>query len=172
MKKIKLFLFAFLLSVSAFSQAEVARNEVSLNLLRTAFMQYPEISYERILNRDMSIGVAFGIDNYYHFNFTPFARWFFGNNCGTERWARGFFAEINSSVHRFSYLIDHGYHGYLRHMSSAIGIGTGIGWKYLTRSGNWTGEVMFGSGRNVLKADRYCNQDFYLRVGISIGRRF
>ena len=165
MKKIALFLFALLISVSVFSQQNVPRNEISLNLFNTAILQYPEISFERILNHDMSVGASIGAgghgDYFQSFNLTPFARWFFGGNRGdADRLARGFFIEANCSFFRYKnrWTYEDGH-------TSAFGIGLGIGWKYLTR-GNWTGEVLFGGGRDMI------NDGGYLRLGISIGRRF
>jgi hypothetical protein len=72
MKKQAILAIALLVSFSAFSQKthrvmgwkisrDIPQNEVKLNLGTTIFGLYPEISYERILSEDFSLGVTAGI---------------------------------------------------------------------------------------------------------------
>jgi len=183
MKKISFFLFSFLLSVAMFSQETVAwrglkfsgdvpLNEVKLNLPWTIFGSYPEISYERILQSDISVGVTVGVgldtDQYpYEYAFTPHFRWFFGGNRESMRkYAAGFFIEANGSV--YSQVIDTG--SVPEEVSeTGAGLGLALGWKYVTRN-NWVGEIVLGGGRNFVENDY--DAVAYPRFGISIGKRF
>jgi len=171
MKTFATTLIALLIGVSAFAQQDFPRNEVSVNLVTTTLLQYPIISYERILAPDFSIGASLGFnlgDEYFlDFNLTPFVRWYFGGNRETmNRAGTGFFIEGSTAL----YSSNRGRDNFMGEGSfqSAIdvGIGAGIGWKYLTRS-NWTGEVLVGGGRSLSGATIG-----YLRGGVSIGRRF
>lgn len=67
MKKQAILAIALLVSFSAFSQKthrvmgwkisrDIPQNEVKLNLGTTIFGLYPEVSYERILSEDFSLG--------------------------------------------------------------------------------------------------------------------
>jgi hypothetical protein len=157
-------LIALLISASAFSQQNFPKNEVKLNLTNTVFLLYPEISYERILDYDISVGASlgFGGEEYYaqSFNFTPYFRWFFGGNRETMNKAgAGFFIEANSSLYSYKTYGDWADDNELN-----AGIGLGIGWKYLSRN-CWVGEFMFGAGRGT-------DNTAYPRIGLSIGRRF
>lgn len=179
MKTTTILLFALLISVSAFSQQKHKTNELKLNMGTTIFVLYPEVSYERILNTDISVGASLGLGTstefHQDFNFTPYFRWFFGGNRDTMNKAgAGFFIEANSSVF---YRLDEKWSGYFNDKDDwevtysyeryfATGIGLGVGWKYVTKN-NWVGELMVGGGRGF--SDK---KDSYPRIGLSIGRRF
>ncbi len=183
MKKIPLFLFSFLLSAALFSQETQAErslkfstdtplNEVKLNLPWTIFGSYPEISYERILQSDISVGLTAGVGfdtNQYPYEYavTPHFRWFFGGNRESMRkYAAGFFIEANGSV--YSQVIDTG--SVPEEVSeTGAGLGLAIGWKYISRN-NWLGEIVLGGGRNFVKNDY--DAVAYPRFGISVGKRF
>lgn len=55
----------------------------------------------------------------------------------------------------------------------AAGLGLGVGYKSLWKN-NWTGELFFGFGRNFIYDKEVENEDVsnYIRIGISIGKRF
>ena len=187
MKRISILMLVLVLSVSAFSQRRqgslfgwrlereqpVKLNEVKLNLPTTLFALYPEVSYERILNSDISVGASVGIslNNEYvmDFAFTPYFRWFFGGNSRSlEKYGAGFFIEANGSI----FSIDNTDYDYNPSMPEGLisgdlgaGLGLGIGWKYVTRN-NWVGEILFGGGRD------FVNDSAYPHMGISIGKRF
>ncbi len=192
MKKITFLLLALTLTFSVFSQrrtrsfmgwhlekdAPLQLNEVKVNLGTTIFALFPEVSYERIMNEDFSLGASAGInlnsDDYpLSFAFTPYARWFFGGNSNSlQKYGAGFFIEANGSVfsakhNEVSVYNDGSVYNYSSTQEDVFGAGLGlaIGWKYLTRN-NWVGELMFGGGRD------FVNDDAYPRVGITIGKRF
>lgn len=155
-----------------------ALNELKVNLPMTIFASYPEITYERILDTDISVGASLGVG----FNsdispmnvaFTPFFRWFFGgNHKSMERAGAGFFIEANGSV--YSQTVES--YSYIgsdtpSHEASKVGAGLGfaVGWKYLSIN-NWIGEINAGLGKDFVE-NKY-DVKYYPRLGISIGKRF
>lgn len=148
-------------------------NEVKLNLGTTIFGLFPEITYERVLNEDFSLGASAGInigDDYpLDFALTPYARWFFGgNSVNLQKFGAGFFIEANGSV--FSQKNDYSdynsntYNSYNKTETGA-GLGLALGWKYLSKN-NWIGEIYMGGGRD------FVNDSGYPRMGLTIGKRF
>lgn len=179
MKHLLTLAIALLVSFTAFSQKthrvmgwkisrDIPQNEVKLNLGTTIFGLYPEISYERILSEDFSLGVTAGIsldeDEYpLSFGLMPYARWFFGGSSqNLQKYGAGFFIEANGAL-----LSQKEYYDGAGSPTSEFGAGLGLalGWKYLTRN-NWVGEFYFGAGRD------FVNDGAYPRLGISIGKRF
>lgn len=184
MKKHAMLAFVLLVSLSAFSQKthrvlgwkitkDIPQNELKLNLGTSIFGSFPEISYERILSTDMSVGASVGVgldpDIYpYNFAFTPYFRWFFGGNSKSlEKYGAGFFIEANGSILSQKQNYYNFNDGSTKDNGSELGAGLGLalGWKYLTHS-NWVGEIYFGGGRD------FVNDGVYPRIGISIGKRF
>ena len=189
MKKITILFILATISLSAFSQKthkilgwkiskDVPANEVKLNLGTTIFGLYPEVSYERIMDSDISLGASAGIglgnDDYLmKFSLIPYFRWFFGGNSKSlEKYGSGFFIEANGAV--FSRGEDMIYRSepggstqYSQNSKNIVGAGLGLalGWKYLSQN-NWVGELYFGGGRD------FTNDSGYPRFGISIGKRF
>lgn len=136
------------------------RNELKLNIPTTIFGSFPEISYERVLNSDISAGVALGVgtssynDYDLGFAFTPHFRWFFGGNCTSmQKFSTGFFIEVNGSL-------------FTKESGGGAGMGMAFGWKYLSKN-NWVCDVVLGGGRDFTN-----NFGGYQRFGISIGKRF
>ncbi len=185
MKKSFTLLVVVLISVSLFSQqrsksfmgwhiakdAPVKLNEVKLNLGTTIFGLFPEVSYERILGEDFSLGASAGIslgDDYMQdFAITPYARWFFGGSSqNLQKYGAGFFIEANGSVfsQENEYFDDIYYNAYTKNETGA-GFGIALGWKYLSRN-NWVGEIYMGGGRD------FVNDSGYPRMGLTIGKRF
>lgn len=148
-------------------------NEVKLNLGTTIFGLFPEISYERVLSEDLSIGGSVGInigDEYpLDFAITPYARWFFGgSSANLQKFGAGFFIEVNGSVFAQDYdQYDYSYGSFNTYSKNktAAGLGLALGWKYLSKN-NWVGELYMGGGRD------FVNDDGYPRMGLSIGKRF
>lgn len=164
------------------------RHELKLNLGSSVFMAFPEVSYEYLLSEDMTVGAAvgFGFDTQdsdgYSFKATPFLRWFFGDinwwglrSRGMQHPATGFFLEANGAVGSldvYSYdYIDYT-NRYTKEKSMVTGgMGFAFGWKYLSKN-NWTAELFSGAGRNFNYDKDYFDSKIYLRMGVSIGKRF
>jgi len=152
---------------------ETGKNELKINLL-TSVLALPEISYERILEDNMSVGIslAAGIGNEddfseYRFLAIPHYRLYFG-----KKRAAGFFIEGNAAVG--SVREDHwdySQNGFDVAYSSNVvnfGLGAAVGAKFLTRNG-FLGEVFAGVGR-FLGSNR--SIEAYPRIGITLGKRF
>lgn len=188
MKKITILFAVLLISASVFSQrrtksfmgwhlakdAPAKVNEVKLNLGTTIFALFPEVSYERIFNEDLSAGASVGVnlnsDDYpLDFAVTPYVRWFFGgNSANLQKYGAGFFIEANGSVFSTdTSRIDYDGNSVTATTDNQFGTGLGLalGWKYLSRN-NWVGEFYVGGGRD------FVNDGAYPRMGISIGKRF
>ena len=196
MKKHVLLIIALLTSLNLFSQKphrsfgrefnkDTTKNELKLNLGTTIFGSYPEITYERVLDSDISIGAALGFsldDDLYpvNFAFTPYLRWFFGGSSENLPWffggssqnlhkfGAGFFIEANGGI--LSKKNNEGYYendiyGSRTKTELGAGLGVAIGWKHLSKN-NWVGEIYFGGGRD------FINEGSYPRVGLTIGKRF
>ncbi len=164
--KLTILISLFFLTTSIFAQQDAddkndSKNELRLNVPAT-LASFPEITYERILNDESSLGFSLGMsvnsDIDYDFLAVPFYRLYFGN-----KRAAGFFVEPNVAV--FSEERNDEVVG------SEIGLGAGlaIGGKFLTRKG-WVVELLGGMGRNFLNTDYI--SDIYPRIGVSIGKRF
>lgn len=170
MKKQVILAIALLVSFTAFSQKthrvmgwkiskDIPRNELKLNLATTVFALYPEFSYERVLDSDISLGASLGValdpDIYFlRYSFTPYVRWFFGGSSqNLQKYGTGFFIEANAAVIG------------REDSNSGTGLGLAVGWKYLTQN-NWIGELYFGGGRD------FANDGAYPRFGVSVGKRF
>lgn len=184
MKKQAILAIVLLISLSTFSQKthrvmgwkiskDIPKNELKLNLGTSIFGLFPEISYERILNSDISAGVSTGVgldsDSYpYNFSIMPYFRWFFGGSSeNLQKYGAGFFIEVNGAIvsNPDNSYYDHSTETMRTKNELGAGLGLAIGWKYLS-SNNWVGEVYFGSGRE------FTHDSAYGRVGITIGKRF
>jgi len=148
-------------------------NEIKINLL-FAVAALPEISYERLLEDNMGVGLSVftGVDSSsdYKFGFIPHYRLYFG-----QKKAAGFFIEGNAGVlgmkdHRVYY----DYMGYPYNSSAKtytrFGLGAAAGGKFLTRNG-FLGEAYLGVGR-IFGQNNFYGDEAYPRVGITIGKRF
>lgn len=140
------------------TEKPVSKNEVKLNL-GYLLLGLPELSYERILNDDSSVGmsVAFSIDSDVDINYmlTPYYRFFFG-----KKPSAGFFIEANGAVFSEEY--------YSKNEVGA-GLGVALGGKFISKN-NWTGELLLGAGRTLANSKN--TSEAYPRIGVTIGKRF
>jgi hypothetical protein len=152
------------------------KNEIRINLTNS-IAGLPEINYERILEDNMSMGIAASVSVESPENMTmrwqvvPHYRLYFG-----KKKAAGFFIEGNMaligqrdkySVARYSSMFDSVYYDNYDDKAITVGFGASIGVKLITRN-NYIGEIFAGGGRlfgNALT-------DGYARVGILLGKRF
>lgn len=154
------------------------KNELKVNLL-SSILALPEISYERLLEDNMGVGLslAFGIGDAgddlsdYKFLAVPHYRLYFG-----KKPAAGFFIEGNAALssvkenYYYSYSSFNGY--YVSNVESKtrfnFGLGAAIGAKFLTRNG-FLGEISGGVGR-FIGSDK--SVEAFPRIGITLGKRF
>lgn len=177
MKKAIPFFLIFLFSINMYSQEEskptsqiLGNNELKLNAL-LLIAELPEITYERIISNESSIGFsfAFSLDNSstdYNFYLLPYYRLYFG-----EKRAAGFFLEANAmffSEDRGIIYTDNGT-SFQQEDEFGAGLGIAVGGKFLTKKG-WIGELSLGIGR--VFVNKYFDESFYPRIGITIGKRF
>jgi hypothetical protein len=176
MKKIALFLVA-LSSAFSFAQDEqvIKKNEIKLNgIYLLAGM--PEFSYERLLNEESAVGIAFSFaldkDFENRLALTPFYRFYFG-----EKYAAGFFAEgfgmLNIYKPEGYYYDSSSQNNYDSSSYADFAVGLGLGGKWITKRGVLF-EINAGFGRNLFNSDRndYFGNTFVGRGGISVGYRF
>ena len=182
-KTIVIILLALLASHVTFAQNEseseqkvkAANNELKLNLA-TTLASLPEINYERILGGNSGLGVAVmfpiesGIDNP-KFLFIPYYRFYFGNYR-----AQGFFLELNAGlkVHKeYDYYSvyysdsnnDYYFGNFSENNKVDVGLGFAVGYKYVLQKSGLVAEVYTGVGRMT-------NNQFYPRIGVTLGKRF
>lgn len=185
MKKQMLLIAVLLVSLASFSQQthrvmgwkvsqDLPQNELKLNLGTTIFGSFPEITYERILNSDVSAGASLGFSldkELYPLDIAliPYVRWFFGGSAeNLQKYGAGFFIEANAALFsKETEEIDYQNEtaNSITENNAGAGLGIAIGWKYQTRN-NWVGELYFGGGRD------FANDGAYPRLGITIGKRF
>ncbi len=159
-KKWMLAAAALLLSASFSSSAKAQKvltegplNEVKINL-PMALAGNIELSYDRILLEDLSLGVAASAaweDSYpYKYAVVPYTRWFFWKHRGQDEFpGAGFFIEVNAGFfgckYTKNYTVSNGLNGGLNIDSKdanglGAGLGLGIGWKWISKSG-FVGEI-------------------------------
>ncbi len=155
------------------------KNEIKFNL-PMAIYGLPELSYERIVEENMSYGVSLsiGVDkplDYYTGNgiperaiVCPYYRVYFG-----KKRAAGFYIEGNMAVasQKQKNVPDYnpsGVNVYKDISSTGFGFGGALGVKLLARNG-FVGDIYAGYGR--LFGDN-ANYNGYPRLGVCIGRRF
>lgn len=170
-----------LLAVSCLAMVKVSaqdkipyqgNHELKFNIAY-AIAGIPEIDYEYILNDNMGIGMTAGVSieksdkMQLRSEFIPNIRMYFGKNR-----ASGFFIEANTGMFSISDPKDN-YDSlgiYLNteyNKSLSFGFGASVGMKLLTKS-NVVGEVILGGGRLFGSS----STGGYLRLGITIGKRF
>jgi len=155
------------------------QNEFKINMTNLIAFKWVDLTYERILNEESSIGAGLlfaidnegdiGLDEYRTFSFTPYYRHFFSN-----KYAKGFFVEafgmIHSGEEEIYNFTDDGIfdNDFSRSKFTDFAVGVSVGGKFVTKRG-FIAEVYLGIGRDLLG-----NSDIEVvgRGGISLGYRF
>ncbi|MDB2385235.1 DUF3575 domain-containing protein [Polaribacter sp.] len=165
MKKI---VFGFVLLSSAFS---FAQQEVKLDIADALVIRSIEVSYERILNEESSIGISAlfnladqDIDFRYNENvmITPFYRHYFTNQYKWNFFGEGFLG-INSGKReseKDSNVYD------IEYTDAALGVA--VGTKYVSNGGLII-DIYGGLGRNLFGTD---SPTLVPRIGLNVGWRF
>lgn len=147
------------------------QNELHLNLLSSLTYGFLELSYERILNEDSSIGLSGFVPvvkhKTYAYGVIPYYRQFFGNKI-----ASGIFVEGNLGV--FSRkdnikLVYDDYGGYSSLLTNGLnfGYGVAVGAKLVSKR-NFLVNIYGGVNRLI----NTNGDDVFPRAGITIGKRF
>ena len=188
MKKILIILTTLLCIAPLFGQEKITpihqsgNNEFYFNIATAVLSGSAEISYERILTNNTSVGFSgiFLSDNNItevdiRKMFNPYIRYYAG-----KRKATGFFIEGGAALLQlkgiysdYSYWYDPQTGGYMDKKTPVNQIGFGFtiagGLKILLREGYHI-QAYLGVGRNYIKND--AGFTFFPRCGLSIGKRF
>lgn len=148
-------------------------NEIKLNLI-SPLMDAFEVSYERFLNKNSSLGIsAFKVYehstnddmNYY---ISPYYRYYFW-----KKYASGFFAEgfgmLTSTDGKKIYEADNVTFAEGKDVYD-LALGAGLGWKLVTKKG-LVFEANAAYGKLVFNADK-TDHDQVIKLGLSVGYRF
>jgi hypothetical protein len=139
-------------------------NEIKINILGSV-AGFPEISYERILEDNMSVGISViadaANDEYYGHAVIPNFRLFFG-----KKKASGFFIEANTGVFNMKSYYNYATDRYIPDAKTGFGLGVAVGGKFLARNG-YLAEIYAGGARLFLNKNLG-----YQRIGVTIGKRF
>jgi hypothetical protein len=182
-KKITISALLFIVSISLFAQEnETKQHELKINMSNLIGFKWFDVSYERLLNEEASIGVGTlfsldnkseGLDEYRTFSITPYYRQFF-----SSKYAQGFFVEAFTMLHSGkdytynSYYEDFPPYGYFENRTEEkytdLAVGISVGGKWVTKRG-FVAEVYAGIGRDLLNQS---DIEVVGRGGVSIGYRF
>ncbi|MDF1516959.1 MAG: DUF3575 domain-containing protein [Lutibacter sp.] len=183
MKKITLSALLFIVGISLFAQEnETKQNELKINMSNLIGFKWFDVSYERLLNEEASIGVGTlfsldkeseGLDEYRTFSITPYYRQFF-----SSKYAQGFFVEAFTMLHSAKqYTYNYIYADFPPYESyeytredkfTDFAVGISVGGKWVTKRG-FVAEVYAGIGRDLLNQS---DIEVVGRGGVSIGYRF
>lgn len=154
-----------------------SRDEFKLNAFNLIAFSYADLSYERLLTEEASVGVgvlfSIGGDNdvldYYRtFSITPYYRQYF-----SKKYAEGFFVEgfgmLNAGEDNYYSYDDQGNGSNIGETYTDFALGISVGGKFVTKRG-FIAEIYTGLGRNLL-GDEFA-PEIVGRGGISLGYRF
>lgn len=147
----------------------LGRNELKTNLWMLASLNVVELNYERLLsNSGFGVSASIDVGNIgFNFSIISYYRLYFGKNE-----AAGFFIEGNAVFYNaeksrsWRYLEDGTYFELSRLIENQYGLGAAVGGKFLNRKG-FVGEI-FGGVARVFGG----NDDYFPRLGITLGKRF
>ncbi|MEC4004215.1 DUF3575 domain-containing protein [Flavobacterium sp. SUN052] len=179
-------LLCFIFFQLAYSQEKATvdfkQNEFKGNALFLIIGQ-PEITYERILEKESGIGVSvnFAIDKAFEtkFSLTPFYRFYFGKKPAAGLFVEGF-AMLNSLKIEDETAVYYNYSTgattYMFYKGDSyidFALGFGVGAKWISKRGVIL-EVNGGIGRNLLNSEKndYFGHTFVGRGGLTVGYRF
>lgn len=154
------------------TDALLRKNEVRLNATSLLFYGV-DVSYERILNEDIGVGVSSLFARYeknggLNYHFSPYARYYFGKKPAAGFFFEGFFSVFGKDYSEYSLVGN--YYQYNSKKHTGIAFGFGVGAKLINRAG-FNLEFHFGVGREP-RSWNNDNTPFMAKGGISIGYRF
>ncbi len=153
------------------------RDEFKINAFNLIAFTYMDLSYERLLHEEASLGVSVlfnvGNDNeildyFRNFSITPYYRQYF-----SKQYAEGFFVEgfgmLNSGEDYYYSFDDQGNETNSGETYTDFALGVSVGGKFVTKRG-FIAEIYTGLGRNLLGDETA--PEIVSRGGISLGYRF
>ncbi len=179
----KLLTTALIISVVCLGQSQdisndsQPRDEFKINAFNLIAFTYMDLSYERLLHEEASLGVSVlfnvGNDNeildyFRNFSITPYYRQYF-----SKQYAEGFFVEgfgmLNSGEDYYYSFDDQGNETNTGETYTDFALGISVGGKFVTKRG-FIAEIYTGLGRNLLGDETA--PEIVSRGGISLGYRF
>ncbi len=179
----KLLTTALIISVVCLGQSQdisndsQPRDEFKINAFNLIAFTYMDLSYERLLHEETSLGVSVlfnvGNDNeildyFRNFSITPYYRQYF-----SKQYAEGFFVEgfgmLNSGEDYYYSFDDQGNETNSGETYTDFALGVSVGGKFVTKRG-FIAEIYTGLGRNLLGDETA--PEIVSRGGISLGYRF
>lgn len=188
MKKLALFVTIVSISLNILGQETEKKYpqdlnkkyELKLNAFNLIVFNSLDVSFEKLINKDLSFGVSLfynftdivNADVYINrkFSLTPYYRWFFNES----RFARGFFVEgfgMLNTQHDYFYNTNN---SSSVEYQTGFALGISLGGKFVTKNG-FTTEVLLGVGRNLISEknrDDFIDTNIIGRFSISLGYRF
>jgi len=172
MKKILFILITFS-TFTNFAQTTEKPNEIKLNALNMIAFKWLDLTYERALNDESSLGVSFltrlsdkQLDQEFarKYSVTPYYRYYFSNTDGIALFGEAF-SKINGGLKRTKTEVE----GVFKYEDySDLAFGLGLGAKYYSEGGFVT-EVYAGAGRNLFTETA---PTVVTRFGASLGYKF
>lgn len=154
-----------------------SKDELKINAFNLITFTYLDVSYERLLNEESSMGVSvlfnIGEDNeildyFRNFSITPYYRQYF-----SKQYAEGFFVEgfgmLNAGEDYYYSFDDQGNESKSGETYTDFALGISVGGKFVTKRG-FIAEIYTGLGRNLLGDETA--PEIVSRGGISLGYRF
>ncbi|MGB0879863.1 MAG: DUF3575 domain-containing protein [Polaribacter sp.] len=172
MKKITLLIVLLISTISTAQEKEEKhpqdidkKGEIKINALTILSFKWIDLSYERLLDEESSLGISAAINtdtsiSSLDYSLTPYYRRYFSG-----KYARGFFAEGFGML--FSAEEDTIFNN-TNKSETGFALGVSVGGKFVSKKG-FTTELLLGIGRNFADSD---NNDVVPRIGISLGYRF
>lgn len=170
MKKV---IVAFIFFTSFFSQAQLRKQEVSLDIADALIIKTIEVSYEYYLSAQYSLGIS-GLVNLqrreasFRYNentmFTPFFNYYLTTNKNWNYFGQ-VFVGINSGEKEID-LIGSNAKDYEKYTDGALGVA--LGTKFITNAGI-TISALAGVGRNLFSNN---SPSLVPRIGLNIGYQF
>jgi hypothetical protein len=177
-----LFVFSFFYAYAQEIDIEerLAKHEIHFNVLMPIAAKSFEVSYERILNEDTSVGISGFVGNHEYLDLqymvSPYFRKYF-----SKSYASGFFMDVflgvnQSKYEKWGYYNDTGdwVENYGEKYVTDAAFGVGAGAKFLT-SDHFVGMIYGGIARNLfanIPEEYYYSSEIVGKGGIYIGYRF
>ncbi len=144
------------------------KHDLKINFLML-YIGAPALNYDYILGHETSVGFSASVsiddDLETQYMISPNFRVYFGNENANGFFIEGFMSLYGEKKDDYSDDLKMNDKEY-----TALGLGAGIGGKFLTKSKKYVGELFGGLGRNFLNTDHI--DDVYGRISLSLGRRF
>jgi len=168
----------FMVSLSFFVQAQetilvdaIKRNELHLNLLTSLSYGFVEISYERILTKNSSVGLSAFVPvikhKTYAYGFIPYYRYFLGKSVANGLFLEGNLGLLARKDNLIMVYDQYGGYGSLHHTGLNYGYGVALGAKLKSKNNFIVN--LYGGVVRLLNTN---GDNVFPRAGVTVGKRF